>query len=114
MGVEEESEEDDEPEDQQPVATSWEDEESEEDDELEEASDGALVDCEVDGHVAVPQKGQLAQFCQAMGPQFNFEFVARHLGTDFDAIVERASDVHALDPLVQAGLKPLLRNKFCK
>jgi len=61
-----------------------------------------------------PQTGQLARFCQAMGPQFPFEFVARHLGTDFDAIVQSASDVHSLDPLVQAGMKPLHRNKLCK
>jgi hypothetical protein len=63
---------------------------------------------------AAPQEGQLAEFCRAMGPQFPFEFVARHLGTDFDAIVQSASDVHSLDSLVQAGMKPLNRNKFCK
>jgi len=61
-----------------------------------------------------PQEGQLAQFCESMGPQFRFEFVARHLGTDFDAIVQSASDVHSLDSLVQAGMKPLHRNKLCK
>jgi hypothetical protein len=61
-----------------------------------------------------PQAGQLAQFCEAMGPQFPFEFVARHLGTDFDAMVQGASDVHSFDSLVRAGMKPLHRNKFCR
>jgi hypothetical protein len=57
---------------------------------------------------------ELAQFCRDMGPCFPFEFVARHLGTDFDAIIQLASDVHSLDSLVQAGMKPLHRNKFCR
>jgi hypothetical protein len=61
-----------------------------------------------------PQERQLAQFCEAMGPEFPFEFVARHLGTDFDAIVQSALDVHSLDSLVRAGMKPLHRNKLCK
>jgi hypothetical protein len=61
-----------------------------------------------------PQNGQLCKFCEAMGPEFPFEFVARHLGTDFDAIVQSASDVHSLDSLVRAGMKPLHRNKFCR
>jgi hypothetical protein len=57
---------------------------------------------------------ELAQFCRDMGPCFPFEFVACHLGTDFDAIIQNASDVHSLDSLVQAGMKPLHRNKFCR
>jgi len=57
---------------------------------------------------------ELAQFCQNMGPEFSFEFVTRHLGTDFEAIIQRASDVHTLDSLVRGGMKPLHRNKFCR
>jgi len=56
--------------------------------------------------------GRLNLFLAALGPRFNPEFVAHHLGDDFDAIVESASDICALDALVQAGMKPLLRNKF--
>ena len=56
---------------------------------------------------------EFAQFCQNMGPEFPFEFVARHLGTDFEAIIQRASDVRSLDSLVRGGMKPLRRNKFC-
>jgi hypothetical protein len=61
-----------------------------------------------------PQQRQFAKFCEAMGPEFPFEFLARHLGTDFDAIVQSASDKHSLDSLVQAGMKPLHRNKLCR
>jgi hypothetical protein len=59
-------------------------------------------------------EGQFARFCQSLGPQFPFEFVARHLGTDFEAIVQGVTDYHSLDFLVEAGMKPLHRNKFWK
>lgn len=61
---------------------------------------------------STPGSRRLQQFLLALGPRFNLDFVVHHLGNDFDAIIECTSDIHALDSLVQAGMKPLLRNKL--
>jgi len=55
---------------------------------------------------------QLRDFLMAIDPSLNPEFVARNLGGSLDVVVESVSDIRALDTLVRAGVKPLVRNKL--
>merc|ERR1711862_726706 len=57
----------------------------------------------------------LISFLAQIGPQFDASFVSEHTGAqDYDELISFTFTRTDLDPLVQAGMKPLLVNKLSR
>merc|ERR1719163_959023 len=55
----------------------------------------------------------LASFLASLGPNYDADFVAEHLGSDdLNDIIQYTWSSTDLNSLVEQGMKPLLRNKL--
>jgi len=110
--------------DQSSVADNWEDADLDAIDVVLEAKrvvmDGERGACvpdalEIQDPEPKPQRKMvaLAAFLAEVGPEFNFDLVARTLRTDsLEEIIIRFTDIEDFESLVRAGMKPIHKNKL--
>lgn len=76
-------------------------------DDVDQETASTSVPASVDG------KARLQSFLLSVGPEFDIAFVTQHSGADnYEDLIEYTLSREDLNPMVDAGMKPLQRNKL--